>query len=503
MPGGLFPDQAANGEDALAILRGDVQPFYERGNGREALFFYLQAALISAFGVGVWPMFVASALVGLATVWMTFTAGKRLFGEEAGLLAGFFIAVSQWHISLSRTGFRAIMVPLFIALSLYFAAGILQKSKLREKIWQGIGLGVSFGLGWYTYIAFRAILGLIVVALLMYLFYCAFRKFKQTGFRLNVPAFVVATITFLIVFLPIGIYFYTHPGSFMGRSGQVSVFNPDLNGGDVTGTVLNIFVKSVLGFFTAGDVNPRHNVSGYPFLSFFPASFLIIGLAVSVRRSLRFTSRLFRGVNTAGESVYPLLLVLTAIMLAPAVATAEGIPHGLRSIGEIPAVFLLAGIGAAWVLKKIEIATTFSNEKFYTGIFKTILVFTAVYELFLYFGVSGSSEKYWREYRTDLTEVSEYINGRSKLSSGKTYLALDDFSVQTVHFLTTNYNYPYILVRPERSEEVKLETNDVIIFTQSTMPDAFRYDMTHPEAKEIMRVKNRFGESTMVVMAIK
>ena len=37
MPEGLFPDEAANGQDALSILNGDTRPFYERGLGREAL----------------------------------------------------------------------------------------------------------------------------------------------------------------------------------------------------------------------------------------------------------------------------------------------------------------------------------------------------------------------------------------------------------------------------------------------------------------------------------
>src|SRR3989344_9081038 len=67
-PPGIFPDVAANGEDVLLILDGDMRPFYPRGNGREALFFYLQALMVTIFGIGVWPMHAASALVGSATV---------------------------------------------------------------------------------------------------------------------------------------------------------------------------------------------------------------------------------------------------------------------------------------------------------------------------------------------------------------------------------------------------------------------------------------------------
>ena len=67
-PGGLFPDEAANGEDALLILHGDWRPFYPRGNGREGLYFYLEAASISMFGVGVWQLHVVSVVIGITTV---------------------------------------------------------------------------------------------------------------------------------------------------------------------------------------------------------------------------------------------------------------------------------------------------------------------------------------------------------------------------------------------------------------------------------------------------
>ena len=50
MPGGLFPDEAANGLDINSMQQGDLQPFYERGNGREALFFYMLWGSVEAFG---------------------------------------------------------------------------------------------------------------------------------------------------------------------------------------------------------------------------------------------------------------------------------------------------------------------------------------------------------------------------------------------------------------------------------------------------------------------
>ncbi len=132
LPGGLFPDEAANGLDINLMQAGHLQPFYERGNGREALFFYMEWASTAIFGKGQWPMHATSALVGVVVVGMIYFVTYRLFltneKDEAnkqrainiGLLASFLVAVSTWHVVLSRTAFRANLIPLFSCLAIYF-----------------------------------------------------------------------------------------------------------------------------------------------------------------------------------------------------------------------------------------------------------------------------------------------------------------------------------------------------------------------------------------------
>jgi len=506
MPGGLFPDQAANGEDAISILHGKFQPFYERNNGREALFFYLQAALIGIFGIGVWPMFLASALIGIFTVWATYAAGRRMFGDLAGILAGFFIAINQWHISLSRTGFRAIMVPLFIALTAYFFMGIFQKKTNGARIIQAMGTGISFGLGWYTYIAFRASVGVIFIMAIAFILQSVLRKPRFLGFKKFAGSIIVALLVSILVVTPLGLYFWQHPGTFAGRSGQVSILNKDLNHGHLILTATNVLEKSVLAFFVSGDQNPRHNVPGFPFLSPIPAIFLFVGFILAFWRSLQYIYRLLRGKNTGNTLVFFASILLATMMIVPASATAEGIPHGLRSIGEIPVVFWLAGIGGAWIITQLKRIPSLGGRRIALGVLGMLFLATGFYELFLYFRVSASMPKYWYEYRSDLTTVSNYINRRAELKQSVPYLVLDDFSVQTVHFLTTNENHPYILLKPEEAEKTNLKRNEVIVFTQSTLPDAETYKYSHtvlsesnPSVSELLRTNNQFGETTMLV----
>src|SRR3954468_23471991 len=79
MPGGLFPDEAANGLDINLMQQGHLQPFYERGNGREALFFYMEWASVANFGKGVWQFSIVSAFMGVMAVIMCFFVTKRIF----------------------------------------------------------------------------------------------------------------------------------------------------------------------------------------------------------------------------------------------------------------------------------------------------------------------------------------------------------------------------------------------------------------------------------------
>ncbi|MCX6797518.1 MAG: hypothetical protein NTX98_03530, partial [Candidatus Doudnabacteria bacterium] len=66
--------------------QGQLQPFYERGNGREALFFYMLWGSVEAFGKGPWQHHIVSALIGVLSVLVCFLATKRLFSLEVDVV---------------------------------------------------------------------------------------------------------------------------------------------------------------------------------------------------------------------------------------------------------------------------------------------------------------------------------------------------------------------------------------------------------------------------------
>lgn len=496
LPGGLFPDEAANGIDVNSILQGDRSPFFERGNGREGLFFYLLAFSVEIFGRGPWQHHIVSASIGIIEVIALFFLARRMFGSKTAALAAFFMATSTWHVALSRTAFRAIMIPLFTTLTFYYIVKFIQNRADRQKIYSAILAGAFFALGFYTYIAYRIML-VILPALFAILIYVKYNSLRQT-YEMIISYkkyFIISAISFLIFFAPLGYYFYSHPGSFVGRSGQVSVFTKDLNHGDVIGTIITVAEKTALSFFTEGDLNWRHNVSGMPFLPPTISILFLAGLIYAVWRSVKYIY--FKTDFHDGK--YLIIIFWFFAMLVPELMTAEGIPHGLRLIGAIPAVFIFPAIVLAKIINYIQ--NKYKNYPLAGGLltfglsFYIAIIFINSYNA--YFVVYANSPEAYYAYRSDLTIVSDYLNRRENIV--KPYLALDKFSEQTVLYLTTLSHNPYQLVVPEKSYEVKLIPGDQIIFTQSTLFDITKFQEYHPKAKLVHEEKNKFGQSIMKV----
>lgn len=571
MPGGLFPDEAANGLDINLMEQGHLQPFYERGNGREALFFYMLWAGVKAFGRNPFAHHFIVALVGIAAVLLCYLVTKNLFRNygqskeqepettvlRAGrktlvevvvdkitppdilaLLAMFIMAVSTWHVVLSRTAFRANLIPLFTALTFLALIKIpFAKTRARQYI-LSIAFGASFALGFYTYIAYRIMVPLLGL-LVLWPFLAAV---KTQGFksviRSYAPLLMASILSFVVFITPIAHYFYTHPGSFVGRSGQVSVFNEELNHGDLAGTVLEVSRLSMLAYFTEGDLNWRHNISGLPFLSPIVSPFFALGLLLVLYGAVRYV---LAPVKQSRRYPHYFLAGWFFSFLIPVITTAEGIPHGLRSIGTIPAVFIITGYGLyvtghfVWRMVKNY---PHGNPRLELTLQRALQVLVICFAVALpvqtfasYFVYAANSPENFYAFRSDLTVVSDYLKRHG--SRDNTYLVLDKFSLQTVDYFTTidgprscdtdpvyrptdcidnPRNRPYMQVDPEDSwrsvNETKdnhfiwekgLQPNMLVVFAQSSIFDITKFKESHPDSHLETEVRNKFGQTVLAV----
>ncbi len=430
---GLYPDEAMNGNNALeAIKTNNYKIFYPENNGREGLFINIQAGFINLLGNKPWVLRLPSAIFGILTVLGVFYLAKELFSSSGvGLLSAFILAVNFWHINFSRMGFRAIMAPLLLVWAVYFFLLSTRKWEIYKKTALGIALvaGLVFGLGFHTYIAFRA-------TPLLFLIFIPFYR-KTSGFWKLTGTFIAGTIA---TALPIGLYFLKNPGDFLGRTAQVSIFTA---GSPIKDLVLNS-LKTLNMFFFSGDWNSRHNLAGRPEF-FWPVAILFgVGLLYSI---YKVTSKNLR------NDAFPFYLLLgwMAVCSLPVIVSSEGIPHALRAILLIPPAVILAGYIGNLLFEKLKFLSLLTRDhkkymlslNLFSGIFLTLLL---VEGLSTYFLLWGRNPKTAEAFNANYVEIGERLNSLPNdvpkyviVKAGGVLVRGLPMPTQTVMFLTDTY----------------------------------------------------------------
>ena len=318
IPVGLYRVEAFNGLDALKVLQGDHALFFPANNGREPLYIYLTAAAVALFGQTAFAVRLAAAVVGTLTTVPVYLLGKSWFGWRVGVLSAWIWAITLWPVHLSRIGLRAVLlIPL---LALAFWLGTLAYRSQKYGLW--LLAGLMYGLTFYTYLAarFTPIL-LIILALFLLL--------RGQGRRLW-PGLAWFAAGCLIILLPALIMVGQQTDLILGRSGQVSVFHPNVNGGDLWGTIWRHIMGTVGMFIWRGDTILRHNPAGRPIFDLLMIFPFVLGAIWCVRHWRR-------------PAVFT-IIVWIALMLGPTIFAADA-PHFLRAVGILPAIVYLPAIG--------------------------------------------------------------------------------------------------------------------------------------------------------------
>jgi 4-amino-4-deoxy-L-arabinose transferase-like glycosyltransferase len=367
LPPGLFVDEAFTGYDAFSLLqtgqdlRGDRLPIYFvswGGDAVEGLYRYLVLPFMALLGPVALAVRLPAALAGLATVALTFLLGRRLLGDGPALLAAGLLAVSPWHLVLSRVAFRAILLPagatatvlLAVGAAGIGAAGIARRPRPSPQLWPAVAAVGALTL--YTY----AVAKLFVPCLLLLLVWVGWRNWgahlRWAGASLALAAVIAAPAIH-----------ETARGRGQVRFQRISVFaTPQIQSAaedlrrrypassgiervasSPTLTVVWTITVNYLSHFRPGflvgegDQNLRHSPPGVGQLLHVEMLLLAAGALVALRR------------RSPGDRI-----LLGWVLLGPLAdsLTADGVPNALRSIAALPAPQLLAAVGAAglWTL---------------------------------------------------------------------------------------------------------------------------------------------------------
>ncbi len=394
IPPGLYHDEAFNGLDALSVLEGERPVFFEANNGREPLFIYLVALSVAVLGRSPGAIRIVATLLGTLTIPATYLMAKAMFNRRIGLLAAAITGLTLWHVNLSRIGFRAVAMPLLVALALWQLWLGLKNGHKRHFLAGGLLYGLTF----YTYLAARFTI-VALAAFGLYLIVGSWRlgigswKLEVRGWIRSALIFVLAA---LVVLAPLMVYVAAHGDAFLGRVGQVSIFNPAINGGDFWGTLLRHVGKTLLMFTNRGDFIPRHNVPLRPVFDPILSAFFLLGLVLCL---IRFRQR----------PEHALVLIWLAVMILPTIL-AEDAPHFLRSVGVLPVAFVVPAIGLDYLWRFLENRITFEAQTVAVGAVALVLTFGLGDTAVDYFGRHAASQDLSYNFETAAVHLATQAN---------------------------------------------------------------------------------------------
>jgi len=164
LPYPYHPDEGSILFHSLAFGTGDLNPHWFRWPSLLMYFmfgvygvYFIFGKVLGTFGAPIdilrsyltdlspfWLMGRwVSALAGVATVWVTYRMGKRVFGAAAGLVAALFLSVVYLHVRDSHYATPDVAATLLAAASLLAALRACESGRVRDLVLSGLLAGLS------------------------------------------------------------------------------------------------------------------------------------------------------------------------------------------------------------------------------------------------------------------------------------------------------------------------------------------------------------------------
>ena len=224
-PVGFTQDEAGIGYDAYSLLLtgkdqwGKSFPLVLRsfGDFKMPLYSYLAVPSIKFFGLNEFSVRLPNAILGSFAVLATFLMVSKITKrKDLGLLSALFLAVSPWHIGLSRGAFEANLTTFFIPLGVWAFVSGLERPRFM------VLAAISFGLNLFSYHSARFFTPVLIVALIgIYL-----KELKQMGGNrlVEILSKFIWGVLIFAVFLAMAIFTMFTGGAKRGL--DITIFSP-------------------------------------------------------------------------------------------------------------------------------------------------------------------------------------------------------------------------------------------------------------------------------------
>jgi len=361
--------------DAQRVLDGNHQVFFANNGGREPFQMYAMALFSQLPGLGMnfGTLKLLAVVESMLTLPILFLMGREIvgvndkrFGNMVGLILALLVAVSYWHVSITRLSLRIVLTPAVVALLMIYLTRALRYNRRGDFVKAGLVLG--FGL--YTYQAVRMLPVVVIAAAVIAIAFNTYSWRTRLRYGLNFAALVVMA---LAAFVPL-----------LGFSLDSSVQGPELFwlrasgrlfGDDVIQTTdeqgnpvsrpptledrwnafnqnLPVLVSNIrnalLMFNWKGDIAWINGVPNYPEMDVYTGSLFIIGLGawlvLMVRR------------RDVVQWLVPIALLIMLMPSALSIAFPGENPSATRTSGALPFAYLIAALPLTlWVEQSLRI----------------------------------------------------------------------------------------------------------------------------------------------------
>lgn len=359
VPPALNWDEVSIGYNAYSVLNsgkdewGVFLPVHFKAYGEYKLPIQIYASIpgIAVFGLNPLGVRITPIVYGTLTVLLLFFLGRAIFQNSAiGLLSAFLLAISPWHIQLTRASFESSFSVFWVLMGIWFLV-----KGFSEKEWF-IWSMVPFAISIFTYNSARIFTPLFLFAILIIYRKILF-KYKK--------ALLTSIVLFAVLLIPLTPFLLS--GERSARYKLVSITDdpglilrinenrgysklpqplPRLVHNKITYVALyttkNYLAHFTPGFlFLTGAPHKQHHVQDMGELYLFQLPLVLLGMRILFKRKQK-----YKGI------ILPWLL----IAFIPASVTNDSIPHALRTAVAAPVYQLISANGAfeiyLWIKKK-------------------------------------------------------------------------------------------------------------------------------------------------------
>jgi hypothetical protein len=351
VPAEMTSDHAEKLLDVQDVLDGARPIFFPRNTGREALQFYVTAFLIrfTPLQPNHLALKVGTALFGIMAIPFTYLVGRDFYGRGLGLLAAFLLAVSHWHVAITRVGLRFPFTAAFATPALFFLFRAFRTNHRNDWLLAALFLGI----GLHTYTAMRMVPFLFVVLTGLKLLLDGLQVLRKRPlsksnqwndvFCLNALLGGVFTLLLISPLLRIVI---DDPKAFWLRTVSRTQSATTPTPAELWAVLLDNIKNALLMFNIRGDVVPMNTIPDSPVLGIVSAALFVLGISYLLWRLLLHRDR---------RALY-LLLTLFVLLLPSILSLAfpgEN-PSVVRMGGAVPWVMIIAALPLVIIVTRLR-----------------------------------------------------------------------------------------------------------------------------------------------------